>query len=54
MMSPISAMEAKMITLKFLAGYWTVLVDNKPIVSFASLDAAITAVPEVAQFQAAA
>ena len=35
-----------MITLKFLAGYWTVLVDGKPVVSFASFDAAIAAVPE--------
>lgn len=35
-----------MITLKFLNGYWTVLVDSNPIASFASFDAAIAAVPE--------
>lgn len=35
-----------MITLKFLNGYWTVVVGKQPIVSFASFDAAIAAVPE--------
>ena len=35
-----------MITLKFLNGYWTVCVRKQPIASFASFDAAITAVPE--------
>ena len=35
-----------MITLKFLNGYWTVCVGKQPIASFASFDAAITAVPE--------
>lgn len=43
-----------MITLKFLAGYWTVLVNDRPIASFASFDAAITAVPEAMPLEAAA
>jgi hypothetical protein len=39
-------MEAKMITLKFLGKYWTVVVDGQPLISFASLDAAIAFAPE--------
>lgn len=35
-----------MITLKFLAGYWTILVDGQPIVQFPSYAAAVDAVPE--------
>jgi hypothetical protein len=35
-----------MITLDFLNGYWTILVNSKPIVSCASFASAIAVVPE--------
>ena len=35
-----------MITLKFLGKYWTVLVDGKPQIEFASFEAAIAFAPE--------
>jgi hypothetical protein len=35
-----------MITLEFLNGYWTVCVDSRPLVSFASYRKAFLAVPE--------
>jgi hypothetical protein len=41
-------MEAKMITLKFLGKYWTVLVDGQPLMSFVSLESAIDLIPEAA------
>jgi hypothetical protein len=42
------------ITLEFLAGYWTACVDGAPIVSFASYERAIEMVPEAARPQGAA
>lgn len=48
------AMEAKMITLKFLGKYWTVLVDGKPLMQFASLEDAIAFAPEAGYVAAVA
>jgi hypothetical protein len=47
-------MEAKMITLKFLGNYWTVLVDGQPLISFASFEAAIAFAPEAGYVRAVA
>lgn len=43
-----------MITLKFLAGYWTVLVDGQPLMQFPTYAAAIEAVPEAVHLRAVA
>lgn len=45
-----------MITVKFLAGFWTLLVDGKPLMTFVSLESATAFAPEatVMTLQAAA
>ncbi len=43
-----------MITLKFLGKYWTVLVDGKPLMQFASLEDAIAFAPEAGYVAAVA